>query len=85
MGGDPHAAPESLELQLLREIQREMRRRFDAIERRLGKAEAAQGLIINEQRRLGLSLGLAPITPLPRAVGDSWAPPPDHGDQGVER
>lgn len=76
----PGEAPESLELQLLREIQREMRRRLDAIEKRQVKTEAALSLVIHEQRRLGLSMGLAPVTPIPRAPSDSWVP--DHGDGG---
>ena len=70
----PNAAPESLELQLLREIREEMRRRLHAIEEELR-------IVVHEQQRLGVAFGLARQTPAPlRAVSDSWLP--DHGDQG---
>ena len=63
----PNAAPESLELQLLREIQAEMRRRLHCIE------EEIRG-VVHEQQRLGLALGLARPTP-PPGPHDSWATP----------
>jgi hypothetical protein len=62
----PSAAPESLELRLLREIRDEMHRRLHAIEDELR-------LVVHEQQRLGVALGLARPTPPP--PGDSWATP----------
>jgi hypothetical protein len=73
----PNAAPESLELQLLREIRDEMRERLHAVEEELR-------LVVHEQQRLGTILGtlVAVQRPSLRAVSDSWVP--DHGDGGRE-
>ena len=59
---------DSLELQLLHEIREEMRQRLHVIEEELR-------LVVHEQRRLGLALGLSTPTPIPRSPRDSWATP----------
>lgn len=86
----PSAAPESLELQLLREMIAE----FRELKREVVRMRSEFASVIDAQQQLGLAMGIpiviarrgGPPTPPPtlRAVNESWAPPQDHGDRGTE-
>ena len=80
---DPNAAPESLELQLLREIRDEMRAERAETRRQIAALRYDLNAVNAAQVQLGLAMGLDVIVPMPRpspppGPRDSWATPDLH-------
>jgi hypothetical protein len=77
----PNACPESLELQLLREIRDEMREEREETRRQLRALRCAVDVVVAVQRELATAQGFdliipaAKPTPLPDDPRASWAHP----------
>ena len=77
---DPNAAPESLELQLLREIRDEMREEREETRQAIRALRADLNAVSAAQVQLGLAMGLDIVIPQPQhtpapSATPSWADP----------